>query len=64
MASFEPSYMTFPLADDGEGFLQFEAALPALKRLIGSADVVAAGPGLGQSNEIQALVRWLLETCE
>ena len=64
VASFEPSYMTFPLADDGEGFLQFDAALPALERLIGSADVVAAGPGLGQSNQIQALVRWLLETCD
>jgi NAD(P)H-hydrate epimerase len=64
VASFEPSYMTFPLADDGEGFLQFDAAVPALEHLIDSADVVAAGPGLGQSNQIQALVRWLLETCD
>ena len=64
VASFEPSYMTFPLADDDEGFLQFDAALPALERLIGSADVVAAGPGLGQSKHIQALIRWLLETCD
>jgi NAD(P)H-hydrate epimerase len=64
VASFEPSYMTFPLADDGEGFLQLDAALPALERLIGSADIVAAGPGLGQSNQIQALIRWLLETCD
>src|SRR5882757_4405119 len=59
VASFEPSYMTFPLADDSEGFLQFDAALPALEPLINAADVVAAGPGLGQSNQIQALVRWL-----
>jgi hydroxyethylthiazole kinase-like uncharacterized protein yjeF len=64
VASFEPSYMTFPLADDGEGFLQFDAALPALQPLINAADVVAAGPGLGQSNQIQALVRWLIETCD
>jgi ADP-dependent NAD(P)H-hydrate dehydratase len=64
VASFEPSYMTFPLAHDGEGFLQFEAAMAALERLIGSADVVATGPGLGQSSQIQALVRWLLETCD
>jgi ADP-dependent NAD(P)H-hydrate dehydratase len=64
VASFEPSYMTFPLTDDGEGFLQFDAAVPVLEHLIDSADVVAAGPGLGQSNQIQALVRWLLETCD
>ena len=64
VASFEPSYMTFPLADDGEGFLQFDAATPALERLIDSADVVATGPGLGQSNQIQALIRWLLDRCD
>ncbi len=49
VASFEPSYMTFPLPDDGNGLLAFEPAREALEGLLDKADVLAVGPGLGQS---------------
>src|SRR5436305_14966238 len=32
VAQYEPSYMTYPLAQDGEGFIDFAAARPALER--------------------------------
>jgi len=60
VASFEPSYMTYPLPCDTEGLIQFEPAEPILNRLIAAADVVAVGPGLGQSAEIGRLVHFLL----
>src|SRR5213593_4889838 len=50
VASFEPSYMTYPLPDDDEGMVRLEASLPVLKRLIAPVDVAAVGPGLGQSD--------------
>src|SRR5262245_2632159 len=61
VASFEPSYMTYPLPVDGEGMIAFSNAQPILERLITDADVLAVGPGLGQSDQIRGLVRWLLE---
>jgi ADP-dependent NAD(P)H-hydrate dehydratase len=60
VASFEPSYMTYPLPCDGEGRLRFEASLPILERFLANSDIVAAGPGLGQSDDINALVRYLI----
>jgi NAD(P)H-hydrate epimerase len=61
VASFEPSYMTHPLAADSDGLI---AAFPAnhatLDRLVRQADVLAVGPGLGHSAGIEALVRWAL----
>ncbi|QEH37411.1 Bifunctional NAD(P)H-hydrate repair enzyme Nnr [Aquisphaera giovannonii] len=62
VASFEPSYMTYPLPQDEDGLIDFEAARPRLERLAAAATVVAAGPGLGQSDGILAVVRWLLES--
>src|SRR5213593_3617751 len=50
VASFEPSYMTYPLPQDGEGFVDFRVARPTLEKLLGSADVLAIGPGLGLSD--------------
>src|SRR5438270_12453399 len=47
VASFEPSYMTYPLEQDDEGFLQSTPARRALARLLERADVLALGPGLG-----------------
>ena len=64
VASFEPSYMTYPLPDDDEGMVRLEASLPVLKRLIAPVDVVAVGPGLGQSDDIRGLVRWLVESTD
>jgi NAD(P)H-hydrate epimerase len=60
VASFEPSYMTYPLPCDSDGLIQFATVESILKRLIASVDVVAIGPGLGQSAEIGQLVRFLI----
>jgi len=62
VASFEPSYMTYPVANDDDGHLRFDAAKRAITRFAADADVLAIGPGLGQSDEIRQLVRWVLET--
>jgi NAD(P)H-hydrate epimerase len=60
VASFEPSYMTYPLPCDEHGLIQLAPALPVLERLIAPADVIAVGPGLGQSEDIRRLVRFLI----
>ena len=60
VASFEPSYMTYPLPCDENGLIQFATAQPVLERLIKTASVVAVGPGLGQSDDIRQLVRFLI----
>jgi ADP-dependent NAD(P)H-hydrate dehydratase len=64
VASYEPSYMTFPLPCGDDGLIRLDAALPALERLIAQADVLAAGPGLGQSGDVRGLVRWLIESID
>ena len=64
VSSFEPSYMTFPLPGDENGLIQFGPAQPALERLIGQADVVAIGPGLGQSDDIRKLVGFLIRSVQ
>ncbi len=60
VASFEPSYMTYPLPCDENGMIQLSTAQPILERLIKTASVVAVGPGLGQSDDIRRLVRFLI----
>ncbi len=60
VASFEPCYMTYPLPCDGDGMIDFEPARPTLARLIAPADVIAVGPGLGQSEQIGRLVHFLI----
>jgi ADP-dependent NAD(P)H-hydrate dehydratase len=60
VASFEPCYMTYPLPCDRDGLIESASAGPILQRLVGSADVVAVGPGLGQSADIAQLVRFLI----
>lgn len=61
VASFEPSYMTYPLANDEDGLIRFEPAREALARLLERVDVLAIGPGLGQSEAIRELVHWVIE---
>jgi len=61
VATFEPSYMTYPLENDSEGLLRFKPARRALGRLLEHADVLAIGPGLGQSEEIRDLIYWVVE---
>jgi ADP-dependent NAD(P)H-hydrate dehydratase len=64
VASFEPSYLTYPVESDSEGLMLFEPAKKVLERFLKTADVVAIGPGLGQSDDLRALVRWVVETAE
>ncbi len=61
VASFEPSYMTYPLQNDEDGLLRFEANRRTLQNLLENADVLAMGPGLGQSAELTKLVRWVVQ---
>ncbi|RUL82773.1 NAD(P)H-hydrate dehydratase [Tautonia sociabilis] len=61
VATFEPSYMTYPLPQDGDGLIDFPASAPALNRLIDQADVLAVGPGLGQSSGLAQMVRWIVQ---
>jgi len=60
VAGFEPSFMTYPLPCDEHGLIQLTPAQPVLERLIAPADVIAVGPGLGQSEDIGRLVRFLI----
>jgi NAD(P)H-hydrate epimerase len=62
VAGFEPSYMTYPLASDHDGLIRFDPAREALERLLPGADVLAVGPGLGQSEDVRRLVRWVVES--
>ena len=47
VASFEPSYMTYPLPDDGEGLIRLEPSIPALERLIALGRCRRGRPGSG-----------------
>ncbi len=58
VASFEPSYMTVPLAADDEGRIDV-AAREKIITLADAATVVACGPGLGRSAGLNQLVGWL-----
>lgn len=60
VAQYEPSYMTWPLAQTSHGGLDIDDALPDIETLVARANVVAAGPGLGSNNEISGLAAWLL----
>lgn len=62
VAQFEPSYMTWPLAQDLDGRVDFGAVRCELDRLAASATVLAVGPGLGRSEGIAMLVRWVLDS--
>jgi ADP-dependent NAD(P)H-hydrate dehydratase len=61
VASFEPSYMTYPLPCDDAGCIHFAAAQPILERLIEPATVIAVGPGLGQSQDARKLLQFLID---
>src|SRR6516162_5922995 len=55
VASFEPSYMTYPLPSQEHGLIDFGRSRPILPGLLERADVVATGPGLGQSDDLRGL---------
>jgi NAD(P)H-hydrate epimerase len=58
VASFAPEYMTQPLPETG-GELDSAAALQRVVAV--SADVVAAGPGLGRGPDVESLVAALID---
>jgi ADP-dependent NAD(P)H-hydrate dehydratase len=62
VAGFEPCYMTSPLVCDDEGLIRFEPNCKTLERFLEQADVLAMGPGLGQSDELRELVHWVVES--
>ncbi len=64
VASFEPSYMTYPIKSDPEGLVCFDAAKKVLEKYLPHATVLAMGPGLGQSADLRELVRWVAESVE
>jgi NAD(P)H-hydrate epimerase len=55
VAGFEPSYMTVPLPADAAGRIA-SGALDRIAELAESATVVACGPGLGRSLDLDELV--------
>jgi ADP-dependent NAD(P)H-hydrate dehydratase len=61
VASFEPSYMTVPLACDEAGYL-FAKARDQLQPQLKTATCLACGPGLSQSAELTQLVRGFYAT--
>lgn len=63
VAGFEPSYMTWPLHNDPSGRIDFNSATrTTLEGWRTQTDVVAIGPGLGQSASLGRMVRWFLKT--
>src|SRR5262245_1163740 len=60
VASFEPSYMTVPLASDAEGRIA-KAAQPKIAELAARCTTIGCGPGLQRSEEIDQLVAWLYQ---
>jgi ADP-dependent NAD(P)H-hydrate dehydratase len=58
IASFEPSYMTSPVACDDEGRISLQARNPIFE-LTKTASCIACGPGLGRSDDLNELVGWL-----
>jgi NAD(P)H-hydrate epimerase len=59
VAAGNPCYMTAPLPHDEQGRLAEPAAAEVL-RLAAASDVIAAGPGLGPTPAVAAVVRALL----
>ncbi|MCA9179865.1 MAG: NAD(P)H-hydrate dehydratase, partial [Planctomycetales bacterium] len=60
VAAYSPCLMTIPLADDGQGRIAL-GGWDALQPQLSKATCVAIGPGLGQSRELQQLVRRVIE---
>src|SRR3972149_1113381 len=55
VAGLEPSYMTLPLPSDGAGRIALKAAEQIIEHSA-AATVLAMGPGLGRSTELDQLV--------
>lgn len=64
VASFEPSYMAYPLSDDGTGHIDFPRCGAELEELIAGSTAVVVGPGLGLTDKTRALVHWVVESVD
>ncbi|MCA9024997.1 MAG: NAD(P)H-hydrate dehydratase [Planctomycetaceae bacterium] len=60
IAGYEPSYLTIPLAEDESGRIA-ESSLNELAERIKAMDAVAMGPGLGQSDGLERIVKDIYE---
>ncbi len=58
VAGYEPSYLTLPLPEDADGRIG-QGAKEQLQTPLQQADVIACGPGLGQSDDLASLMAWL-----
>ena len=62
VAQFEPSYMAYPIADDGHGHFDFPLCGVVLEKMIAESTILVVGPGMGQTDKTRALMRWILES--
>jgi ADP-dependent NAD(P)H-hydrate dehydratase len=60
VASFDPCYTTIPLPEDSAGRISAAAIIPLLE-IIKDNDVIAVGPGLGQSSELKEVLTSLIQ---
>ncbi len=63
VAALEPCYTTIALPQDHHGRLS-RLALPSVLNLLAENDVIAFGPGIGNSGDIQAILRHLIGLSE
>jgi ADP-dependent NAD(P)H-hydrate dehydratase len=61
VAGFEPSYMTLPLLADANGRIA-AMALPYILEQVKTASVIACGPGLGRSTDLDVIAAMLYKT--
>ncbi len=60
VAAIEPCYTTLPLAEDGDGRISAQA-LHTVLDAVQDNDVVAVGPGLGQSADLRSIIETLVQ---
>lgn len=63
VAGKEPSYLTIPLPEDEAGRLD-ASAIESLQDEVTQPDVIAIGPGCGQSQAVTDIVTWLYRDIE
>lgn len=63
VAGYEPSYLSLPLPEDADGRIA-GSSLKEIQQRLPNMQAVAIGPGLGQSDELEALVRELYASAE
>ncbi len=65
VAAFAPTIMVEPLPEDADGRISPGPARRALTKRLEWADVVAVGPGLGQSASLTRMIdRWIVESTD